>query len=70
MLDAEARQDHPTGDEALTNLSNVKGPVGEFAKNYPGRTSEDDSGWLDSWFIERTNGIMRIRFQMKIWLGL
>ena len=44
---------HPTGDEALTRLSNVNNPVGSLVRVFPGRSVEDDTDWLDTWFLDK-----------------
>ena len=43
---------HPTGDEALSRLSNVDGPIGSLARAFPGRSNEDNADWLDTWFLD------------------
>ena len=44
---------HPTGDEALTRLSNLYNPIGRIVRVFPGRSVEDDTDWLDTWFLDR-----------------
>ena len=46
---------HPTGDEALSRLSNENGPIASFVKVFPGRSNGDDGDWLDLWFLDRVN---------------
>ena len=47
------RQVHPTGDEALSHLTNVPGALGNFIRIYPGVKDTDESKWLELWFQER-----------------
>ena len=44
---------HPTGDEALSKLSNENGPIGSLVRVFPGRSNEDHADWLDTWFLDR-----------------
>ena len=44
---------HPTGDEALTSLSNVNNPIENLVQAFPGRSVEDGADWLDTWFLDR-----------------
>lgn len=44
---------HPTGDEALSHLSNIPGIIGDFVFSYPGILASAESKWLDTWFLER-----------------
>ena len=37
----------------LTRLSNVNNPVGSLVRVFPGRSVEDDTDWLDTWFLDK-----------------
>ncbi len=47
-------QNHSTGDEVLSLLSNIPGTLGSFVRAFPGSQFEDES-WLDSWFLTHIN---------------
>lgn len=54
---------HPTGDEALSQLSATQGALGEFVVRYPGLQLADESSWLEDWFKERIEKHYHCSFQ-------
>jgi len=47
------KHDHPTHDEALSNLTMVPGAIGNFVMSYPGVQFADETKWLEDWFENR-----------------